>query len=697
MAKKPELLAPVNTNTLQYAVNSGADAVYFAVENFGARKNAANFTLETLGDAVKYCHLRGVKVHLTMNTLVKEHELELFEKTAINAAKCGVDAFIVQDLGGAEIIKSVAPGIDIHASTQLTVHSSGDAEAMKNLGFSRVVLSREMSEADILKTVNAGYTETEIFVHGALCVSYSGQCLMSSFIGGRSGNRGLCAQPCRLPYELAVNGRILKKGYLLSLKDLCLGDKMQKICEMGIDCVKVEGRMKGGDYVASVIAVYRKLIDEMRNASKDEIYFMQNAFSRDSFTKGYFAGEKFSDMVCLHGNDDIYKKRSQADEDRLTGYTENVLKNEKKIYIDARFEAHEGCPAVMTVFCDGITETAMGEVVQTAQNRPTLAEDIRKNAIKTGGTVFEIKSLDIDSGGNIFLPASAINALRRNVLEKLENAILARDNAVTGTFEKKTYKKEKTEHFYCASVRNADQLAAIENEDFKYIFVPAGLFEKVIHKPNFVYSFPDITEEKNTDKYVVILEKIAKIPSAMVKCGNFSLIKKAVGMGIKTVASPSMNVYNSVTAEVLKNLGVKTLFLSPELDLHEISRASQTDAETIISVYGKTTLMKTKFCALSASNGKCDKNLCSGKMTLTDRKNMEFPVLKTDCISEILNANPVYMADKTADLQKLPTDGFCFDFTVETPQKCEDIILKYKNGIPTDEAFTRGHFYKGVK
>ena len=351
----------------------------------------------------------------------------------------------------------------------------------------------------------------------------------------------------------------------------------------------------------------------------------------------------------------------------------------------------------MTVFCDSITEPAVGDVVQTAQNRPTTAEDIRKNALKTGGTVFEIKNLDIESGENIFLPASAINALRREVLEKLENAILSRSYKATGIFEKKTYTKEKTEQFFCASVRTEEQLGTVKNEDFKYVFLPAKMFDKTKHKPNFVYIFPDITEEKNIAGYTAILEKIAELPGASVRCGNFALLKKATALNLKTFASPSFNVYNSVSAQALVQMGAEGVFLSPELELHEITQAAQTEAETIISVYGKTVLMKTKFCALSAAKGSCDKKLCNTTKVLKDRKNMEFTVLKTDCISEILNANPIYMADKMSDLKKCRVDGFCLDFTDETPQKCLEIISKYKNGLPTQDVFTRGHFYKGVK
>lgn len=407
-----EILAPCGgAESLTAAVNSGANAVYLGETAFSARRNAENFTPEQLREAVRLCHLSGVKVHVALNTLVFDTELDKLEKTVEMIADCGVDAVIVQDFGVAKTIKKIAD-IPLHASTQMTVTSVSGAEMAKEAGFSRVVLAREMSLKEIERVVKSVDIETEIFVHGAICVCLSGQCYMSAMLGGRSGNRGLCAQPCRLNFTCD------KRENVLSLKDLSLIPHLREIEKIGVASVKIEGRMKRPEYVAAAVTACRKALA----GETPDMENLRAVFSRSGFTDSYYNGT-FEKMQGVRTKEDVTAAPKAINE--LKQLYKDVY---KRYSVDISAEIHDGQPSECTAECSGVSVTVTGGVPQQAINKPSTAEDIAARLSKLGGTVFEPGkvSCNIDSG--LILSASAVNSLRRDVIDKLSEKIIERNN-----------------------------------------------------------------------------------------------------------------------------------------------------------------------------------------------------------------------------------------------------------------------------
>ncbi|MBQ3573297.1 MAG: U32 family peptidase, partial [Clostridia bacterium] len=392
-----ELLAPAGTfDCVLTAVDSGADAVYFAGQEFGARSFAGNLTDEEIYRAADYCHLRGVRAYVTVNTLLYDKEYKDLEKFIRTLTLAGVDAVIVQDLGVLRLVRELSPDIELHASTQMTVHSADGVRELERLGVSRVVLSRELSGEEIRKIISSTKAEAEVFVHGAMCMSYSGQCLMSSIIGGRSGNRGRCAQPCRLPYS---DGD--KTKYYLSLKDMMLAEHIRSLEDMGVASLKIEGRMKGEAYVASVVSTYRRLIDEKRMPTRGEIDDLNRIFFRGGFTDKYFTGSIGPDMFAFDKPDNPYLKNDGKRAEKP---------KERRIKTELYARLCEGELPYISMKCQGALAEVTGEsAVQTAIGRPLTEESVRERLSKTGGTAFEISDAKIELSGAPFVPASAIN------------------------------------------------------------------------------------------------------------------------------------------------------------------------------------------------------------------------------------------------------------------------------------------------
>lgn len=407
-----EILAPCGgVESLTAAVNSGANAVYLGETAFSARRNAENFTPEQLREAVRLCHLSGVKVHVALNTLVFDTELAKLEKTVEMIADCGVDAVIVQDFGVAKTIKKIAD-IPLHASTQMTVTSVSGAEMAKEAGFSRVVLAREMSLKEIERVVKSVDIETEIFVHGAICVCLSGQCYMSAMLGGRSGNRGLCAQPCRLNFTCD------KRENVLSLKDLSLIPHLREIEKIGVASVKIEGRMKRPEYVAAAVTACRKALA----GETPDMENLRAVFSRSGFTDSYYNGT-FVKMQGVRTKEDVTAAPKAINE------LKHLYKDVYKRYsVDISAEIHDGQPSECTARCSGISVTVTGGVPQQAINKPSTAEDIAARLSKLGGTVFEPGKVSCNIDCGLILSASAVNSLRRDVIDKLSEKIIERNN-----------------------------------------------------------------------------------------------------------------------------------------------------------------------------------------------------------------------------------------------------------------------------
>ena len=405
-----EILAPCGgEDSLTAALNSGADAVYLGVTSFSARRNAKNFDMDALARAVRECHISGVKVYVTLNTLVFDDELTGLAATAAGIEKAGADGVIVQDLGAARIIRGAAPFLRLHASTQMTVTSAAGAEFARKHGFSRVVLAREMSFEEIERVVKNVDIETEVFVHGALCVCVSGQCLMSAMYGGRSGNRGLCAQPCRLDFSYG------NRHSVISLKDLSIIEHLKELEEIGVASAKIEGRMKRPEYVAAAVTACRNVLD----GKKPDMETLRAVFSRSGFTESYFDGS-LRDMQGTRTKEDV-----EAAGGALTELKKLYDKPYKRHTFDISVSVKHGQPVSARVMCEGHELAYISEIIpEKAVNRPITAEEIAARLAKTGGTVYELGKADIDLDGGLVLSASAVNALRREILARLDEMFL---------------------------------------------------------------------------------------------------------------------------------------------------------------------------------------------------------------------------------------------------------------------------------
>ena len=683
-----ELLAPAGgSDSIAAAVRSGADAVYVGLKDFSARQSAKNFTAEELSEAVGYCHLHGVKLYAAMNTLLFDTQLDGFAKTAELAADMGVDAFIVQDLGGAAIIRQLIPDAPLHASTQMTIHTPYGAELAKRMGFRRVVLSRELSKERIAEICSVGI-ETEVFVHGALCMSVSGQCMMSAMIGSRSANRGRCAQACRLPCS-DMSG---EEYYALSLKDLSLIYHVDELRDIGVTSFKIEGRMKRPEYVAAAVGAFRRAID----GREFDTARLEAVFSRSGFTDGYFTGKTGSDMFGFRTKKDVSSAAdvlpSIAAEYRMekAEYTADfgvVLKEDKQSEITASVKLDNG---------EVITVSALGEPPQRALNRPATAEQIQAQLSKLGGTVFRLGNVTADIDDGVMLPASAINELRRSAVAALGERITA---AHTPQYTKKELHSIPTNP---ERHRGGPKLRAfVYNTD-----LPENIFEladEVIiplkSAEHFMKRFPDMLDRiilatpRFTLDEAMLSKKLSVLREAgfsRLYCGNISHIETADRYGFSVHAGFGLNCTNSRAAEELVSLGACDIEASPEMKLTQISHLSSS-APIGLVVYGRLPLMLVRNCPLKAKTG------CKGcRHLLYDRKNKAMPVLCSDGCAEIFNADILYMSDKAAEYDF--ADFAVLYFHEETPDEISDILGDFRGrGKTLPSGFTRGLYYRGVE
>ncbi|MBQ9616956.1 MAG: U32 family peptidase, partial [Oscillibacter sp.] len=405
MSKRPELLAPAGSpDALRAAVENGADAVYLGYGQFHARVRAAGFSGDEFREAVRYCHLYGVRVYLTLNTLLTDRELPAALEQAREASRLGVDAVLVQDWGLLSLLRACLPDLPVHASTQMSVFTSGGARVLRDAGCTRVVTARECSRDDIAALCTRGGVEIETFVHGALCMCYSGQCEMSAVIGGRSGNRGRCAQPCRLPCSA---GKFRPDEYALSLKDMNMSAHLEELRELGVACLKIEGRLKRAEYVAAVVSVYAKLLRERRAPSRDETQLLQRAFSRSGFTDDYW-----------RANPGPWMFGTRSDTDAPAPTLESTPP--RKVTVSCDCTIQPGAAAVLTVSdTDGHSVRVEGAIPEPARNRPLTPESVAERLRKTGGTAYVCEAVRVEVGEGLSLSASALNALRRDALDAL--------------------------------------------------------------------------------------------------------------------------------------------------------------------------------------------------------------------------------------------------------------------------------------
>lgn len=642
----PKILAPCgDMDALKSAIANGADAIYLGLDLFNARIRAKNFTLDNIGEAVNLAHAHKVSVFVTLNIAIYDKEIQNVLDYIDKLWIANVDALIVSDLGIASLIKKYYPDFEIHASTQCTVHSLSGADFLHDkMGASQVVLARELPKKEIEYIAKNARAKTEIFVHGAHCMSVSGQCLMSYAMGGRSGNRGECAQPCRLPYKMCG-----KSGYPLSLKDMSLNNHITEIINSGVDTLKIEGRMKSSDYVGGTVSVWRKLIDEKRNATKSEKSTLEGLFSRQGFTDGYYMNTITSKMLGIRSDENKEATRSiQADRNEL----EKV-----KIQLLGRFILGE--KAELTISCGERTATAYGDIVEEAINAPISREDIIKSLSKLGNTPYETEKIEIEKSENIMVRVSSLNTLRRRAIELLSNTGREpREHTYTPKKATQGALKARTAVF-----SNVEQIPENKNY-FDIIFVYAERYKKG-YGINGIYLPPVILDSEEKEIYSKLQE--AKNDGVeYVLITNVGQIEKIKKLGLKMLFDFRFNVFNAPCIDFLYNQGAESVILSPELNLPQINDLKGNS----VIVYGKIPVMTTHKCVLKDTVG-CEK--CKGY--IQDRQNASFYVEGVFGHRNIIyNSVPIYMADR---IDKLKGFSHHFIFTSETKKECHDIIEAY--------------------
>ena len=691
-----ELLSPAGSpEGVIAAVQNGADAVYMGMGAFNARRGAKNFTDEEFVKAVRYCHVRGCKVYVTLNTLVNDREMRDAVAAAKLASDAGADALIVQDLGMSYAIRCALPDIPLHASTQMSLHNLAGVEAAAEMGITRAVLARELSFEQIRFITKNASIETEVFVHGALCFCHSGQCYMSALIGRRSGNRGLCAQPCRLQYSLG--GRM--DDHPLSLRDNCLVDQIRRLEEAGVASLKIEGRMKRPEYTGIVTGVYAKAIREQRNPDKEEMELLEKTFSRQGFTQGYFIGDKL----------DMFGVRSEPDKD-----ADKIFATARKQYAEGEMrrvpvhfytvlEKGEHIKAI-AFDDDGHKAIATGPVPERAKRQGLTEQYLTEQMFKTGGTPYNCIENKAKAEPGLYLPASEINELRRKLIAQLsaerEKAPGRRTLRIPAPPVNVPAISDPARIY---QVRTAEQLTP-ELAELKpdYIYFPAmELAENFDPLRPFIDNgarpvavMPRVITDDQSREVYAALEKLFDYGVNEALTGNLGHVFIARQAGMKVRGDFGLNAFNSYTLRVLQDAGFISATASFELRLAQI-KAMAKPVDTELIIYGRLPLMVSDQCIIRQSAGRCN---CQTPGQLSDRMGSVFPVVKEfGCRNVIYNAHKLYLADKRDDLYALGLWGLRMLFTTESPRECVEVAKGYL-GL-TDykpNVLTRGLYYRGV-
>lgn len=675
----PELLCPAGTPQALYAaVEGGADAVYLGVQSFNARSNARNFSGEEISSAARLLHAYGAKLYLTLNTQLYDRELKGFLETAYEAYERGVDGLIVADFGGAELIHREIPDIPLHASTQASGHSLDMARQLYRMGYSRMVAARELTKEDLFLLARKSPVEIEVFVHGALCVSASGQCLFSSVIGGRSGNRGECAQPCRLPYRCGPGG--VGPEYPLSLKDLSLTGHVTELIESGVRSLKIEGRMKSPEYVLGVTRIWRRLLDEKRNANAEETEELERLFSRNGFTDGYYAGKTGRAMLGIRSDED---KSATKSVEPFSGLTRKV-----PIDIQASFRAGEpvSAEAVMKM-PDGRTmlAAAEGEPPLTALSQPMTPDLVKKNLLKLGDTPFAAANVEIGMDEGLMIPVSRINALRRDLIARLE-AQLTPDRkagrkevslpAAAPAYMSLRSEKRKTARFY-----RPEQITAEAIRFFDEIYLPLQHFQKALPEKAGILMPPVVPDHEK--RVVEAMLDALTADGRPVMAGNLGQVLWLRERKISPVGDFRLNICNRMSADVLRSAGVCSPVLSPELSLPQMRDIAAFWPDCQVIVYGRLPLMTLEKCVNADGPGctECGRD----RAWLQDRRGVRFPVLREFSHRNVIyNSVPVWMADRKDRLEAARIGNTHFIFSVESPEDVNDVIRMWEQGCKPD-------------
>lgn len=681
-----EILAPCGSpEVLKAALRAGCDAVYLGGQCFSARQNAANFTDEDIEQAVYECHKRGVKLYRTINTVLFDEQLEDCMKAVEHSARAGVDGLITQDLALIPIVKKCCPQLPIHASTQMTVHTAEGVEITKELGFERTVLSRELP-LDIIRRLADMGTETEVFVHGALCMSVSGQCFMSAVIGSRSANRGLCAQACRLPCSALGKNN---DRYDLSLKDLSCLDMAGEMAKMGVTSLKIEGRMKRPEYTAMAVDCCKKAL----HGEEYDRQTLADVFSRSGFTDGYLTGKLGRDMFGYRQKED-----AEASAKALPKIHEIYRYEDKRDRISFEVYIHADEAVRMTARdSHGISASCEGDIPQTAQNRAVDKELVTKQLSKLGDTIYTMGEVSADIGEGLFVSPAELNRLRREVCEALDKA-RARANTKDVPFKKcgitdfeEVPAIERPTVRVCIS--KLSQLEGIDPDKVEWVGVPLGLFERAaerfptdklaVHMPRFTF------DEQGQEER---LKKAVASGAKRLLATNIAHIRFARRYGLILHTDFGFNITNHAALGELKKLGAADAVLSFELKASQISRLKRALPAGIFA-YGRLPLMLTVNCPIAQAVG-CKK--CTHR--LTDRTGREFPVKcsKAEGYVEILNSDMLYIADR---IDKFRNIGFymlyLYNESAEDTARIIDEYLQLSKPRKTADT-TGGLYFRGV-
>ncbi|MGV8983744.1 DUF3656 domain-containing U32 family peptidase [Clostridium sp.] len=790
---KIELLAPAGSmESITAAVQMKADAVYIGGSKFSARAYAFNFDNDNITRAVDYCHIYGVRVYVTLNTLVKDNEIKEIMEYVGFLYSIGVDALIVQDTGLIYLIRNNFPDFELHASTQMTVHNGEGALFLKNMGFKRIVLSRELSLKEIDYISNTLKVETEVFVHGALCICYSGQCLMSSIIGGRSGNRGRCAQPCRLPYTLIdKNTNREHKAYILSPKDLCTLDNLKDIARAGTSSLKIEGRMKKPEYVSGVVDIYRRALDNIYNNTIQKLdkdtKVLKQLFNREGFSKAYLYGNSGKDMMAykvpknsglpigkaasdlsvtlledvalkdgvMFGEDGfaiskiilngievqkavmgdrvLLKPTKYKAGELLYKISDAELMNElsktysdefkRKIQLDLSIEFSVNNPLCINANYMGEDFYVVGEIVQAALNKPLDRERIIKNLSKTGDTPFEINEVNFESFEDGFLPMAALNSVRRELTESIQNYIIGKykreRNSKQINYDKKksiqvennsiesVAKQDKLIPETIIYVSNEQQLRAVMEMGFDNIAINPFMRECNIslnkYDVNIYLKVPNIIRSEFESVCEFIENNLGSIKGIIT--ANLGIINR-FSKRISIIGDYKLNVFNSYAGDFYKDFLTGTC-VSAELNQKEIKEiGAKSSLPLQIMVYGKYELMVSEYCAIGSvfgnkdDNSGCIEKCTNGCYTLKDRMGEEFRI-NTDkyCRSYIYNNVPVNLIPNMTEIIKNNISCFRLDFIHENYEETLEVLRNYIKRTWSAEFknYTRGHYKRGVE
>ncbi|MBR0281333.1 MAG: U32 family peptidase [Oscillibacter sp.] len=726
----PELLAPAGSpDALRAAVQNGADAVYLGYGRFHARVRAAGFSEDAFRDAVRYCHLYGVRVYLTLNTLLTDRELPAALDEARNASRLGVDAVLVQDWGLLALLRACLPDLPVHASTQMSVFTSGGVRLLREAGCTRIVAARECSRDDIAALCRNGGAEIETFVHGALCMCYSGQCEMSALIGARSGNRGRCAQPCRLPCGV---GKFAPDVHALSLKDMNMSAHLDELREIGVACLKIEGRLKRPEYVALVTSVYARLLRERREPSPEESALLERVFSRSGFTDAYWRGERGPQMFGTRPD-------NVPDAEKLFQEARATYENDRTRKIGVTFDCaiHANAAARLTVSdADGHSVTVTGGVPEAARTRPLTPETVSKQLAKTGAA-YRCDAIRADVDGGLSLPVSALNALRRDALDALserraavptrrefpmppppdnDSAASAPDN-VSATSAHDNVSATSAPRYTVSVYRPAQLVSDLLTLSPARIYLPLEWFAADFTIPDWLRAadtelcaiLPRVWRDRDESALSDTLRRAASQGLTGVLAGNIGhlpLIHDAAPDS-RIYGDFGLNVTNAHSAAWLRAHGLQSVCVSFELRTEQIrDMPKPLPAEAIL--YGRLPLMITENYPGGVrpdtnvsgtrpddKSGRRPRNATDS--ALIDRTGAAFPLL--DAFGgrvELQNSRPLWLADRDA-WRNIGLSFARLRFTTESPDECADVIRAYLERRAPDRPFTRGLYERGVE